>query len=144
LEAVIDVAHQGRAYGLNLRLVVVNENRQASSRPQLSARSISWQNALAPICATRMTSARIFRRGSRDGSRRVTGRPVQRNICPRRAGDPAVLVSDSSKARASLSWTPQFPSLDQQIAHCLVVAARTASAHPKATSLVAILKHDAG
>jgi UDP-glucose-4-epimerase GalE len=48
---------------------------------------------------------------------RVTGRPVQRNICPRRAGDPAVLVSDSSKSRVLLSWTPRFPSLDQQIAH---------------------------
>jgi UDP-glucose 4-epimerase len=48
---------------------------------------------------------------------RVTGRPIARNICPRRAGDPAVLVSDSSKARVLLSWTPRFPSLDQQIAH---------------------------
>jgi UDP-glucose 4-epimerase len=28
-----------------------------------------------------------------------------------------VLVSDSSKARMLLSWTPRFPSLDQQIAH---------------------------
>jgi UDP-glucose 4-epimerase len=48
---------------------------------------------------------------------RVTGRTVQRNICPRRAGDPAVLISDSSKARVLLSWTPRFPSLDEQIAH---------------------------
>jgi UDP-arabinose 4-epimerase len=48
---------------------------------------------------------------------RVTGRTVQRNICPRRAGDTAVLVSDSSKARVLLSWTPRFPALDQQIAH---------------------------
>jgi UDP-glucose 4-epimerase len=48
---------------------------------------------------------------------RVTGRSVQTNICPRRAGDPAVLVSDSSKAHVLLSWTPRFPLLDQQIAH---------------------------
>jgi UDP-glucose 4-epimerase len=48
---------------------------------------------------------------------RVTGLPVQQNICPRRAGDPAVLVSDSSKARVLLSWTPRFPSLGEQIAH---------------------------
>jgi UDP-glucose 4-epimerase len=47
----------------------------------------------------------------------VTGRSIARNICPRRAGDLAVLVSDSSKARVLLSWTPRFSSLDQQIAH---------------------------
>jgi UDP-glucose 4-epimerase len=38
-------------------------------------------------------------------------------MCPRRPGDPPVLISDSSRARDALRWRPQFPVLDQQIAH---------------------------
>jgi len=48
---------------------------------------------------------------------KVMGRPVRTQLCPRRAGDPPVLVSDSSKARELLGWTPNYPDLDQQIAH---------------------------
>ena len=48
---------------------------------------------------------------------KVTGRPVRAQMCPRRAGDPPVLVSDSSKARELLSWKPRYPDLDQQITH---------------------------
>jgi UDP-arabinose 4-epimerase len=47
----------------------------------------------------------------------VTGLQVQTEMCPRRAGDPPMLVSDSSKARAQLGWAPKFPALDQQILH---------------------------
>jgi UDP-glucose-4-epimerase GalE len=48
---------------------------------------------------------------------KVTGRAVRAQMCPRRAGDPPVLVSDSSKARELLSWKPIYPDLDQQITH---------------------------
>jgi UDP-glucose 4-epimerase len=48
---------------------------------------------------------------------KVTGRPVKAEMCPRRAGDPPVLVSDSSKARELLGWEPSYPELDKQIAH---------------------------
>ena len=48
---------------------------------------------------------------------KVTGRPVRAEMCPRRAGDPPVLVSDSRKARELLGWTPSYSGLDQQIAH---------------------------
>jgi UDP-glucose 4-epimerase len=48
---------------------------------------------------------------------KVTGRPVKAEMCPRRAGDPPVLISDSSKARELLGWTPRYPELDRQIAH---------------------------
>jgi UDP-arabinose 4-epimerase len=48
---------------------------------------------------------------------KVTGRRVRAEMCPRRAGDPPVLVSDSRKARELLGWTPSYPGLDQQIAH---------------------------
>jgi UDP-glucose 4-epimerase len=50
-------------------------------------------------------------------SEKVTGRSVPTEMCGRRLGDPPVLVSDSSKARELLGWTPNHPDLDQQIAH---------------------------
>jgi UDP-glucose 4-epimerase len=48
---------------------------------------------------------------------KVTGLSVRTEMCPRRRGDPPVLVSDSSKARELLEWTPKFPGLDRQITH---------------------------
>jgi UDP-arabinose 4-epimerase len=47
----------------------------------------------------------------------TTGLPIKTEPCPRRPGDPPVLVSDSSKARQLLNWKPRFPELSQQIAH---------------------------
>jgi len=42
----------------------------------------------------------------------VAGRPCTFSVGPRRAGDPAVLVASSQKARDVLGWTPQIPDLD--------------------------------
>jgi UDP-arabinose 4-epimerase len=50
-------------------------------------------------------------------SEKVTGRKIQAEICPRRPGDPPVLISDSTKAKRSLHWRPTFSSLDEQITH---------------------------
>ena len=36
---------------------------------------------------------------------RITGRPLARNLCPRRAGDPPMLVADASAARTQPHWT---------------------------------------
>ena len=47
---------------------------------------------------------------------RITGKKIKTEIWPRRPGDPPVLVSDSTKAKRILGWTPKF-SLDQQITH---------------------------
>jgi UDP-glucose-4-epimerase GalE len=44
---------------------------------------------------------------------RLVGVSVPVVLGSRRAGDPAVLVSDASKAKAALRWTPAFPSLDE-------------------------------
>jgi UDP-glucose 4-epimerase len=44
--------------------------------------------------------------------RQVTGRPIPKVIGPRRAGDPAELVADSSKASELLQWTPNYPRLE--------------------------------
>lgn len=45
---------------------------------------------------------------------RVVGRQVRLAVAPRRAGDPASLVADSSLAREALGWEPEF-SLDDSI-----------------------------
>jgi UDP-arabinose 4-epimerase len=41
----------------------------------------------------------------------ATGRAVPVIMAPRRAGDPARLVSDSARIRTELGWTPAFPEL---------------------------------
>jgi len=48
---------------------------------------------------------------------KVTGKKPNAEFCPRRAGDPPVLISDSAKARKQLSWRSNFPLLDEQISH---------------------------
>ena len=48
---------------------------------------------------------------------RVSGRPVPVIEGPRRAGDPARLVADSTLARQVLGWQPQYAELDTIIKH---------------------------
>jgi UDP-glucose 4-epimerase len=43
-----------------------------------------------------------------DAIRRVTGKELPYEVGARRAGDPAVLVADASKARRLLGWKPEF------------------------------------
>lgn len=47
-----------------------------------------------------------------DSVRRVTGRTITVEQCPRRPGDPAVLVASSEKIKAELGWKPRFADLD--------------------------------
>jgi UDP-glucose 4-epimerase len=54
-----------------------------------------------------------------DAVDRVTNRRVERVLAPRRAGDPASLISDPSRIRATLPWQPQHADLDTIIAHAL-------------------------
>ncbi len=48
--------------------------------------------------------------------RRVTGKTIAVEECPRRPGDPAVLVASSEKIKAELGWKPKFAELDAIIA----------------------------
>jgi UDP-glucose 4-epimerase len=50
-----------------------------------------------------------------DAVRRVTGHPVPSVECPRRAGDPSVLVASSGKIQSELGWQPQFPNPEEII-----------------------------
>lgn len=52
-----------------------------------------------------------------DTAKNVTGKPVTVIDAPRRAGDPAVLVADSSLAKEELGWKPEFADLDTIVRH---------------------------
>ncbi len=58
----------------------------------------------------------FFNLGTNDGStvkevfaccEEVTGKKIPVNVMPRRAGDPAILVADNSKAGKELNWRPE-------------------------------------
>jgi UDP-glucose 4-epimerase len=51
-----------------------------------------------------------------DSVRRVTGRAIAVEECPRREGDPAVLVAGSEKIKRELGWHPKFADLDTIVA----------------------------
>lgn len=50
-----------------------------------------------------------------DIARRVTGHPIIAEVKERRAGDPAVLIASSEKAKNVLGWKPQFNALERII-----------------------------
>lgn len=43
--------------------------------------------------------------------REVTGREILAEITPRRPGDPAILIADSTGIRRDLGWKPKYPDL---------------------------------
>ncbi len=47
-----------------------------------------------------------------DTMRKVSGHDFTAEIAPRRAGDPAMLIADSSKLRRHTSWQPKFDDLE--------------------------------
>lgn len=51
-----------------------------------------------------------------DAARTITGQKIPFEYAPRRAGDPAMLVASSEKARSQLGWSPRFNRLDDIVA----------------------------
>lgn len=49
-------------------------------------------------------------------ARKVTGHPIPAVVSSRRAGDPAVLIASSTKAKDVLGWAPKHDSLEEIIA----------------------------
>ena len=47
----------------------------------------------------------------------VTGQPITWHSLPRRAGDPAVLVGDATRAREVLGWVPRHGDLREVVQH---------------------------
>ncbi|MEO7914686.1 MAG: UDP-glucose 4-epimerase GalE, partial [Novosphingobium sp.] len=54
-----------------------------------------------------------------DAVDRVTNLKIDRRMEPRRAGDPAALVSDNRLIKATLPWEPKFADLDVIVGHAL-------------------------
>ena len=52
-----------------------------------------------------------------DVAREVTGRPIAVQDAPRRAGDPARLVADATRARQMLGWAPRYADLATLVGH---------------------------
>lgn len=50
-----------------------------------------------------------------EAAKRVTDVDIAMKKCPRRAGDPAVLVASSSKAKSQLGWQPRYSDLEAMI-----------------------------
>jgi len=51
-----------------------------------------------------------------DIARKVTGHAIPARECPRRPGDPAVLIASSDKIRRQLGWNPQYSDVESIIA----------------------------
>ena len=51
-----------------------------------------------------------------DMVKKITGIDFNAELAPRRAGDPAILISDAKKIRKVLSWKPEFDDLEKIIA----------------------------
>ncbi|MBS0189188.1 MAG: UDP-glucose 4-epimerase GalE [Planctomycetes bacterium] len=62
-----------------------------------------------------------------EAARRVTGKPIEVDIAPRRPGDPARLFADTAQARSRLGWSPRFTELEQIIE----TAWKWLAAHPR-------------
>lgn len=45
-------------------------------------------------------------------ARRITGHAIPAEVAPRRAGDPATLIADSTKIRDELGWKPEFDTIE--------------------------------
>ncbi|MDB4516168.1 UDP-glucose 4-epimerase GalE [Crocinitomicaceae bacterium] len=50
-----------------------------------------------------------------DAARTITGHAIPAELATRRAGDPAVLIADSSRIRAELGWQPQYENIEDII-----------------------------
>jgi UDP-glucose 4-epimerase len=70
--------------------------------------------------------SRVYNLGSGEGfsirevieaARRVTGRNIPAEFVARRAGDPAMLVADSARIQAELSWKPSYGRLTSIVEH---------------------------
>jgi UDP-glucose 4-epimerase len=52
-----------------------------------------------------------------DTAKQVTSKEIPITECPRRSGDPAVLIGSASKAKEILGWQPKYPELEAIIKH---------------------------
>ena len=72
------------------------------------------------------TKSEIFNLGNGDGfsvkevikvSEQITRKNISAIECPRRPGDPAILIGSGEKAKKILDWQPEYCDLEQIISH---------------------------
>jgi UDP-glucose 4-epimerase len=94
-------------------------------RDYIHVRDLAEAHLLALAALSETKSRLIYNIGNGQGFtvleviesvRRVTGKPIAVEECPRRPGDPAVLVASSEKIKRELGWKPKFAELDPIIA----------------------------
>ena len=61
-----------------------------------------------------------------DAVKRVSGKPMDVRLSPRRPGDPAAIVAASAKIREQLGWVPHHDDLDRIVAQALAWEAELA------------------
>lgn len=80
--------------------------------------------AQAHLKALQLEQSRSFNLGAGQGHsvkqvinavKKVTGKDFPVNVQPRRPGDPAKLISDSTDARSILQWQPKFDCLEKVV-----------------------------
>jgi UDP-glucose 4-epimerase len=54
-----------------------------------------------------------------DAVERIANKPIQREMKPRRAGDPPELVASNRRLLETIDWSPRFADLDLIVAHAL-------------------------
>ena len=83
------------------------------------------QSAILRLADLNGPAGRAYNLGTGTGSsvlevleavERVTGKPVPREVAPRRAGDTPRLVAGSARACSELDWSPQYAQLDEVVA----------------------------
>jgi UDP-glucose 4-epimerase len=97
------------------------------------------------LCEAHLLALNALREGSRGGrfnlgngsgysvrevvkcAERVTGTAIPSAVVPRRPGDPAVLVANSTRAQSELGWKPRHPELESSVASAWAWHARN---HP--------------
>lgn len=137
--AEIGEAHQPETHLIPLILQVPNGKREAISifgtdyptkdgtcvRDYIHVTDLAQAHILAVKYLMEGNESNIFNLGNGVGftvkevietARKVTGEPIKAVEEKRRAGDPAVLIASSQKAREVLGWKPEHDSLEEIIA----------------------------
>jgi UDP-glucose 4-epimerase len=89
-------------------------------RDYVHVRDIAQAHILA-LTNMKNVGGKVFNLGSGQGytvkeivleSKRISGKPISVDIKPRRAGDPAILLSSREKATKELDWHPKYTDLN--------------------------------
>lgn len=134
----IGEAHNPESHLIPLILQVPNKQREAISifgedydtkdgtciRDYIHVTDLAQAHILAVDYLMQGKESNIFNLGNGVGftvkevvetARKITGDPIQTKIVPRRAGDPAVLIASSEKAKEILKWKPEHTDLEDII-----------------------------